>query len=288
MRKPSYFLLVSIALLAAISLFFFVSFLKREDRARIIFFDVGQGDAILITSPHGRNVLIDTGNGSSIVNQLSSLKKDFSTRIDLMIATHPDLDHAGGCDEVIDSYEVGLFLYSPLSAGSLSYFELAKKVRGEAIPHRALRAGDRIFLDDGMSLDVLAPFSGQIFNDANSASLVMALNYGGRRVLLTGDAPREVEQTLLKLYGNRLQSEVLKLGHHGSKTSSSASFLEEVNPRYAIISAGCENRFGHPHPSVMKRLLDYGIIHLNTCDGGNIVFVFEDGEWVLEDTRRGK
>ncbi len=253
-------------------------------RAEVIFLDVGQGDAILILTPNGRKVLIDSGKYDDISLKVAKYLPLSERTLDMVIATHPDIDHIAGMNTLLDEFEVKHFIHSGLLAGMPVYRSIAKKVQKYHIPAHAARAGEKIFLDKDMYLEILSPYPRQKIEDANEYSLVARLVYQGKAILLTGDAPREVEHALINMYGReRLQSDILKLGHHGSKTSSGEDFVSAVHPRHGIISAGCRNQYGHPHASVLRILDEQGIEELNTCEQGDIVFVFEDGEWKLEE-----
>ena len=138
-----------------------------------------------------------------------------------------------------------------------------------------------------MSLEVLSPHRGQKIEIANDASVVLKLIYGKSSVLLMADAPKKVERDLVSMYGpEKLKSDILKLGHHGSKTSSDASFVGAVNPRYGIISAGCHNSYGHPHPETLRLLDEQRIIELNTCELGDIIFTFDGMHWKLQKEQK--
>ncbi len=278
------FLPISLAALVLIlfsALFLFFSSLARDTQLRIHFLNVSQGDAILIETPHGRKVLVDAGPDESVISQLDSLLPLSEREIDIAIATHPDLDHVGGFLSLVNTYPIKRFFHSGLTVAEPEYAALARKLSEEGIPAEVLKLGDRVDLGDGVSLLVLSPARVEEVNDANEASLVLILDYRGKRILLTGDAPQDVERKLVHAFGDGLRADVLKLGHHGSKTSSSELFLETVHPRYAIISAGCRNRFGHPHPEVMGRLRKIKIQDFQTCFDGTISFRLQNGRWEL-------
>ena len=264
------------------ALFLFSQEILSKKQARIIFLDVGQGDAILIISPNGRQVLVDSGKYDDISMKITKYMPFSDRSLDFVIVTHPDIDHIAGFNALLDEYEIGTFIHSGLLAGAPVYRSIAKKVQKYHIPQHQAVAGEKIFLDKDMYLEILSPYTGQKVEDANSASVVVHLLYRGHDVLLTGDAPQKIEQNLLSLYGKRLKSDILKMGHHGSKNSSGRKFVESVNPQYGIISAGCHNRYGHPSARVLRLLDDLKITELSTCETGDIIFDFVDNGWVLK------
>lgn len=261
--------------------FLFFDLTSLDQKAKIIFFDVGQGDAILIISPNGRQILIDAGKYTDISIKLKKYMPLSDRSLNMVIATHPDIDHVAGFDTILSEYSVESFVHSGLLAGSSVYTSIAKKVREQKIQTHTAIAGEKIFIDTDMYLEILSPYQGQKIDKPNDHSIVMRLVYRNKAIMLTGDAPRFVEQNIVNFYGENIESSILKLGHHGSKTSSSSLFINKVNPQYAVISAACNNRFGHPNELVLQTLEDYDIKSLSTCEQGDIVFEFEDSGWVL-------
>lgn len=256
----------------------------RNRNARLVFLDVGQGDATLLLSPRNRVALVDAGKyqniGASLSRYLGAQKN-----IDILVATHPDLDHVAGMKSILKEFDVSLFLHSGLTAGMPLYRTIAKKINDAAIPAIIAHSGDFLFLDKDIFFEVLYPYDGLEIENPNDYSVVLMFHVHGKKVLLMGDASREVERKLVDIYGSYLESDILKIGHHGSKTSSSDIFIQTVKPKYAIISAGCNNAFGHPHATVLRVLDEYNIEELNTCNEGDIVFEFDKGDWVLQNKK---
>lgn len=280
-RREFYFW--TILLFGLISLFYFLKIIFFTPKARIVFLDVGQGDALLITSPHGRNILIDGGKDARLSQKIAPYQSDFSKKLDLVFATHPDLDHVGGLYSLLDEYTIGTFIYSPLRAGSSLYRSLSQKIQKKGVAHHEAQAGDVFVIDDDMWIEVLSPSPTLPMEEANDYSLVLMLHYKDSQILLMGDASAKIEQALQSIYGkDYLKASLLKLGHHGSRTSSTKEFLKSVHPEYGIISAGCRNHFGHPHAQVLKNLDELQIIDLQTCEEGDIVFEFENGIWTYQ------
>tara|TARA_B100000508_G_scaffold60333_1_gene47402 strand:- start:417603 stop:418442 length:840 start_codon:yes stop_codon:yes gene_type:complete len=247
----------------------------EEKYLLVAFLDVGQGDAIYIQAPNGNDILIDGGAGNDVLRELPSIMDLSDKEIDVVIGTHPDKDHIGGLIPVFDRYVVKNFLDPGVGNDTLIYKELMKRVEKES-NYVVARKGMKIYLDKDVIAEVLFP-DRDIQGDTNNTSVILKVSYGETDILLTGDASKGVERYLLK---QNLESEILKVGHHGSKTSSDPLFLKEVSPLYAIISAGAENRYGHPHASVLSALGQTDAEVLEIAEEGTILFV-SDGKTFL-------
>lgn len=224
----------------------------------IDFYDVGQGDAIFIETPDKKQVLVDGGPDLSILEKLGKGMPFWDRYIDLIILTHPEYDHIGGLIEVIKRYKVGGILTTGVIRDTAEYKEWAKIINEEEIPVIVAQAGKIIDLGSNIKLFIIYPFenlSGQKIKKANNSSIVTQLTYKNFELLLTGDIEKKVEKELTNnLPIGGLESEVLKIAHHGSKTSSIDEFIKVVNPLVAVIQAGKDNSYGHPHQSVLDRL----------------------------------
>ena len=279
-----YFKEIIILCLIFLNLLVWVTLYQKRtgDILQVSFLDIGQGDAILIDSPNHSRVLIDGGKNRKVLSELTKGLPFGDKRIDIVVATHPDLDHIGGLPEVINRYDVSLFLEPGVPSNNSTYEELLGRVSDKNISKLLARRGMIINFGDGARLYVLYPLpETDLTNfDPNDASIVAKLVYGGESFLLTGDAELKTENALIQLDGDNLVSNVLKAGHHGSKTSSSLSFVEKVFPTYAIISAGLDNSYGHPHEEVLARFRNLGSEILNTALVGSIVFQ-TDGETLI-------
>ena len=250
---------------------------------RVHFLDVGQGDAAFIQTQDGVEILIDGGKDGSAVRELARVM-DFGDRsIDLVVGTHPDTDHIGGLIDVLESYQVGSILMTENrgeSDAASTYFDLAAQEQAQII---YARRGQEFALDARTTLRVLFPETDPAGMESNASSIILQLQHGSSTFLFTGDAPKSIEEYLVLFEGEHLKSDVLKVGHHGSRTSTSELFLEEVRPQYAIISAGKDNSYGHPHLEVTDMLFNKRVQMLETSKEGTITF-FSDGEsvWVEE------
>lgn len=238
----------------------------------VAFIDVGQGDSIYIESPTGSQVLVDGGKGRAVLRGLGELMPSGDRSLDVVIATHPDLDHIGGLPEVFARYDIRFFIEPGVTDDGADALALAEAVTREHIAPVYARAGTRIALGEGAYVEFLFPEGDVSAFEANTGSIAARVVYGETSFMLTGDAPASIENYVAGKYGSRLSSTVLKAGHHGSKTSTGDMFLGAVNPEYAIISAGCDNSYGHPHAEVLKRLEQFGAKILQTCTEGTIIF----------------
>jgi len=263
------------------TVFIFTSFLiislwsevLRSPFAEIAFLDVGQGDAIYIESPHGHQVLIDGGPNTTVLSKLSEVMPHWDKTLDVIILTHPDADHIAGLIPVLESFEVKMVVWTGKTRDTRVFEAWKDAVEREGAEFVAVAAGDRIVLgNSGVVLDVLYPFPNIVLEEeeTNETSLIMRMRYGEHSMLLTGDTTRTIEEVLVE-EGVSLRSDILKVAHHGSQTSTSSEFVRTVAPHTAVISAGEDNRFGHPHDSVLANLAEYGIVVRRTDKEDTIV-----------------
>ena len=244
----------------------------RDQDLQISFFDIGQGDAALIKSPSGHNILIDGGPGSKILECLPKELSWYDQTIDLMILTHPHSDHVDGLIPVLKRYDVKQILSTGVVHSSPTYLAWLDIVREQNIPLVIVDREQIINLGNDCLLQLIYPLtnlSGREVNNLNNSSIVARLTYKDTSFLFMGDAEIEVEQELIQK-GVYLESNVLKTGHHGSDTSSSEEFLNLVKPEYAIVSSGKDNSFGHPSRRVLKRLERIGVKILRTDELGTV------------------
>lgn len=283
-RFPKKWLIPPLLIIAI--LVWLVTLTMPDDKLHVSFFDVGQGDAILIQTPSHQNILIDGGPDPQRINLELSKKLPFWDRtIDLMISTQPQADHITGLVEILQRYKVKQVLEPGVPYDSSIYQEWLKLVEEGQIKHEIARVGQEIDLGQGIKLEVLNPpveLLQGTSHDVDNNGVVMKLSWGEVSFLFTADIREEAE---FELIGQRadLRSTVLKVAHHGSKTSTSPQFLAVVAPEIAVISVGADNPFGHPSPQVVERLVDRlgeGKVYL-TSENGTIEFI-TDGEklWV--------
>ncbi len=239
------------------------------------FLDVGQGDAILITAPNKNQVLIDGGPNQSVVRALGQVMPFYDHSIDLILESHPDQDHIGGLAEVFKRYQVAGFIEPAFEASTAVYKNLEEKIAQEKSPHLIAQVGTKIILSPDVYLEVLSakpwmlgPRGGK--PDTNNSSIVARLVYASTTFLFTGDAPTKLTNQLTSLFPDKLKADVLKVSHHGAKTSNSPTFLKMVKPEYAIISVGADNRYSHPNPETLNWLETAGAQIFQTKDLGTI------------------
>lgn len=243
----------------------------------VTFLDVGQGDALLIESPTGTQVLIDGGKGDVVRQKLKQEMGFWDRDIDMVVATHPDADHIEGLIGVLEYYTVHTILMTENINDTPVYASFLKSVEQEGAQIIYARTGqiyDLGYANAGSTtLRILFPDYDPTNLESNLSSIVAKLVYGETEFLLTGDSPQEIEEYLVARHASGLQSDVLKVGHHGSRTSTSEHFIQAVSPVYAIISAGKDNAYGHPHKEVVALLTAANILQKNTADEGSIQFV---------------
>jgi competence protein ComEC len=236
------------------------------------FLDVGQGDAILIETPEGDQVLIDGGPNASVLQHLAQHLPFTDRTIEVVLGTHPDLDHVGGLSDVLAQYRVPTIITTEAEGASAESAAWIAAVAAEgAVVHDA-RAGQTYQLGASTTLTILSPSYDPTRLNSNAGSIVALLTYGSTAFMLTGDAPQGVEQYLADTHGSALAATVLKLGHHGSDTSTHPDFLEAVDPAFAVVSAGRSNRYNHPDPAVLARVASYTDAQIVSTQDGTVTF----------------
>lgn len=281
-RQAGVFAALAILCIVIVATAFYFLY-KEDERLEVTFLDVGQGDAALIQTPHGKTILIDGGtSNTSVLRRLGEELPFWEKKIDLVMVSHPHDDHYGGLAAVFERYDVKTFMATDYPAHQSSYKELLELVGEE--PSTVMRPWSQDFEIDGVYFDFIFPESSMIdkkIGTANDASIVFKLSYGDIDFLFTGDAEKPVEQQLVTNKA-KIEAEVLKLGHHGSDTSSTEDFLNLVKPRYAIASAGKDNSYGHPTLLIVKRLERSGIELFRTDQEGSLSF-FSNGVNLFKD-----
>ena len=277
---------LTLALLVIAILVWSVALTTPDDKLHVSFLDVGQGDAILIQTPNRQSILIDGGPDPQAINLELSKKLPFWDRtIDLMVSTQPHADHITGLVEVLQRYKVKQVLESEVHYDSSIYREWLRLVEQKQIKHEVAWAGQEIDLGSGIKVEVLNPPEGLFegtSHDVDNNGVVLRLSWGEVSFLFTADIRQEAEFELIGQRAN-LRSTVLKVAHHGSKTSTMPQFLAAVDPEIAVISAGADNPFGHPSPEVVGRLVDsLGEDKVYRTDEDSTIEFITDGEklWV--------
>ncbi|MBI2474841.1 MBL fold metallo-hydrolase [Candidatus Uhrbacteria bacterium] len=273
-HKLSHKIFFLIRIFVSVVILFLLAYTSQFARIRtpdlkVWFFDIGQGDATFIETPNGQQILVDGGPDNSILQKLSSVMWPWDKTIDAIFVTHPDADHITGLISVLDRYNVKA-IYETGVRGSTPMIIGLEKAMDEERASRIITTQGKSFEFDGARMDILWPTLDAIAKEKerNNTSIVIRMSYGDSSFLLTGDAQTEVEDDYAKLVGD---IDVLKVGHHGSKTSTSVLLLKTIKPEFAIISDGVDNKYGHPHPIVLERLKDIGAMIFRTDKDGDVL-----------------
>jgi len=256
-----------------------------DGRLHVYFLNVGQGDAILVVAPDGRQILVDGGpSPTALLSELGDLLPFWDRSLDLVALTHPDGDHITGLIPLLDRYRVAQVLDTPLSDAAAEAVSWLAGLAQNGVPRTYAQRGMRLPVGD-LTITVLhpgpTPLTGTASDDNNNC-IVLRLDYGATCLLLTGDAEQAAEADMLAV-GLPLRCDVLKVGHHGSNGATSAQFVAAVAPTVAVIQVGADNTFGHPHPGVLERLA--GVEVLRTDLNGRIEVV-SDGRRVWVNVAR--
>ncbi len=257
---------------------------SKEGALSVHFIDVGQGDSTLVITPDHETMLIDAGNNGVGKEIESYLKGHGINKIDVLVGTHPDADHIGGIDYIIYNFEIGSF-YMPKKSHTTETFKdvlIAAKKKGLKI--KEAKYGVNFNLGKSVVCEILNPMR-SYGEDNNLWSIVIKATYKNKSFLFTGDAEFENEKDMISS-GINLESDVLKLGHHGSSSSTSENFLKAVHPDVAILSCKYKNKYGHPHKETLNLLKEYNIPLYRTDEQGSIVF-YSNGDEIWSEKKPG-
>jgi len=275
-HKRSHKFFILLRLFIAVIILFVIAysalFARMETQGlKVWFFDVGQGDAIFIETPNGQQILVDGGPNNSILQKLSSVMWPWDHTIDAIVVTHPDADHITGLVSVLERYQVKTVYETGVRGGTTMIQAFDRAIVEEQSQNNFVREGQS-YNWDGVQVFVRWPTEEavKIQKDRNNTSIVLELVYGDTSILLTGDAEETIEEEVGFSVGD---IDVLKVGHHGSKTSTSVQFLKAISPEVAVIPVGADNSYGHPHPIILERLKQVGASILRTDLDGDILFV---------------
>ena len=281
-KVSAVFVILSVCLVSLLVLLSFAS----PKKLRVSFLDIGQGDAILIQTPSGKQMLVDGGPTQKVLEEVSKHVSYFDRDIDVVVATHPDADHVTGLIPILEKFKVDTIILSPSTGHTGIYDDVKKHVQEEgAVVHIGAR-GDEIDFGDGVIAKILYPSKNytEKKDDTNDASVSMVIVYKDESVLLTGDLPSTEEGELMRA-GLQKNITVYKAGHHGSKYSSGEQLLSYIKPEYVVVSAGKNNKYGHPNSETLDRLKIYSQEILSTIDKGTITFLL-DGKGVEVETEK--
>ena len=269
---------------------------EAKGQLTISMLDIGQGDAVLIQTG-AKNILIDTGDdkyyedgkkGKENTQLLTELQKLKIDHIDTLVMTHAHADHIGKADKVIAQYGVKELVYNGIPSTSKYFINAIKAAKANGTQQVKVKAGDVLDFGNGVSFEIVSPSQSLIDEDTadikakkkvdvNNESVVGRLTFGNFAMLFTGDAEGPVEKTMAASYGKKLKCQVLKAGHHGSKTSSTAEFLKLVQPESVVMSLGVNNQYGHPHEALLNRLQKQGVKNIYRTDANGTITIVSDG-----------
>lgn len=247
--------------------------LQTDGTIVVNYIDVGQGDSEFIQLPDGKCMLIDAGEayaGSIVAEKIAGLGY---TKIDYLVATHPHADHIGGMKEIVQKFDIGEIYMPKAKANTKTFQNLLLAISDKGLSIHTAKAGTVIFSSDDLLIELLAPVSSS-YDNLNNWSAVVRIEYGSNSFMFMGDAEELPENEILETYPkNKLKTDVLKVGHHGSSTASSQQFVSAVLPRYAIIEVGKDNSYNHPHYEAVNNLSSSGAEIFRTDIKGNIAVV---------------
>ncbi len=233
------------------------------------YLDVGQGDSEFIELPNGECMLIDAGTDEYAQTIIDDIEAYGYSELDYVVATHPHADHIGGMREVIESFDVGEIYMPKASTDTKTFENLLSTISEKGLSINTAKAGTEVYSDSELKIEFLAPVNSS-YKDLNNYSAVVKISYGSNSFLFTGDAEELSESEMLEKDYESLSSDVLKAGHHGSDSSSCAEFLNAVCPKYAVISCGAGNSYGHPHSETVERFESAGVQIYRTDESGTI------------------
>jgi len=257
---------------------------KKSGLIEVNFFDVGQGDSALIEIT-GYQILIDGGPDQSVLEKLSRGMSFWDRDIDLVVLSHPESDHLAGLLEVLKRYKVENILWTGVVRDTAVFREWEELIGKEGANIKTVQAGQRINLSGKVYIEILSPFedlSGREFKDSNDTSIVARLVFGETSFLFTGDIDKSVEKDITDKNPD-LTVGVIKVAHHGSKTSTSGEFVGRVSPEYAVISVGGDNKYGHPTQEVLDILSKYGIMIFRTDEVGDIKIISNGEKYAVSN-----
>lgn len=255
-----------------------IVFWPINENLEVYFLDVGQGDSQLVVLPGNVKILIDGGPDNRVLNELASVLRPTDRYIDLVVLSHPQADHFAGLIDVLKRYSVGAFISNGQNGKANSFNDLENVIRKNGVKAVILAEKDKINYRDNY-LDILSPSKDLLSSaEPNDAGLVMRLASNGARTLFTADIGKNIEKELVQKYGRELDVDVLKVGHHGSKFSSSEEFLAALTPKVAVVEVGRKNQYRHPTEEALGRLAAAGAKIFRTDKNGTIKLTADGNE----------
>lgn len=252
---------------------------RRPALLTVVVCDVGQGDAILIRTPSGQDILVDGGRtDAAVLACLGRHLPPWDRTIELVILSHGDADHVGGLPQVAARYRIVEAIFSGVESDTQVYRAWVGSLQRQGVAQRAVAAGDTLDLGDGVHADVVWPGPGADRTNTNESSVVIRLAYASSSLLLTGDIGAGTERAIVAT-GQDIAAQLLKVAHHGSRHSSDPGFLAAVHPDVALISVGAENSYGHPGSEALERLAAAGVATYRTDRSGDLVWRTDGRTW---------
>ncbi|WP_243447460.1 MBL fold metallo-hydrolase [Clostridium tetani] len=255
---------------------------KITGNLKVHYIDVGQGDSILIQQD-GHNMLIDAGTNATETAVVSYLKNQGVTKLNYVIGTHPHEDHIGGLEKVIDTFQVDKVFMPEINHNTQTFKSAATSIKNKGLKITTPKVGDSYSLGSA-KCQILAPVNAS-YDNLNNYSIVTKLKFGNNSFIFMGDAESLSEGEILQKQLD-ISSDVLKVGHHGSRTSTTQNFLDKINPKYAVISCGKGNKYGHPMQETLNKLKDKGIKVYRTDECSNVIAI-SDGNNITFNTKPG-
>ncbi len=256
---------------------------RNDGKLHLYFLDVGQGDAIFVKTPIGGQILIDGGPDDNIIRELGGVMPFYDKSIDMIVLTHPDADHLNGLIKVLERYKVEKILETGITCDTPQCVRWEEEKRKEDADNFFVYFGNKIYSEDGVGIEVLHPFEnakGKKVSQKNNSAVVLKIAYGAHSVLLAADIEKPVERKLV-LGRAGIDSDFLKIPHHGSKTSTTEEFLRSVSPIAAFIEVGAKNRYGHPAEEVIDRLESFSIPYYRTDIDGRVELTLDGSNYKI-------
>jgi len=265
-------LIFAFFLLFIVIFLFYVDWQNSHRKFIFAMLDVGQGDALFLESPTGTQIMFDAGPARKVLGPLQKIISPFDKSIDAIVITNPDADHIGGLVDILKNYKVGAIFESGTLTDSKTYQNLREEMKKQNIPDILAKRGMSLDMGGGVKINILFPDRDVSSWTTNDGSVVARLVYGENAIMLTGDSTVKTEKIILsENSADQLKSTILKVGHHGSRTSTSSQFAKAVSPTHALISDGKDNKYGHPHPETLTTLAQFGAKIMRTDLLGSII-----------------
>ncbi len=280
-KKFTYFSLAALVIVALLVWLAVFQAAEQKDNLKLVFCDVGQGDAILIQIPQDYDILIDGGPDNSVLSCLGENMPFYDRKIESIILTHPDADHSTGLVEVLKRYEIGEVWLTGVDHDIAGYTEFLSLIEENDITRRVAKAGEIVFQDERVKLKILYPkesLKDKKVSNLNNTSVVARFDYLRFSAIFTGDLEEDRQRDLINQPSIEISADIFKVSHHGSANGLLTEFLSQVNPEVAVISVGAKNRYGHPSPIILDKLNAMPGLKIFRTDRQGDIKIFSDGK----------